>query len=156
MGLVDLGEAGVDDLFVQLFLLFEAEHLRCFGRQHVDDAIEHCVVEVGVVDRHGLDLLLENPREIDRGPQAGEGLGATVDGDHDPIGSVIAKRMGVANHEGVDADAAHDAVRHAPDQAVLDGPHAKRPQHHQVVVRRGDIVDQTFPVLAVERLVLKR
>lgn len=70
--LVDLREAGVDDLLVQLFLLFEAKDLRCFGAKDVDDAVEHCVVEVGVVDGDGFNLLAEDPREVDRRPQPGE------------------------------------------------------------------------------------
>ena len=155
VGLIDLGEAGVDDLFVQLFLLFEPEDFRCFGREHVDDAVEHRVVEVGVVDGDGFDLLLKNTRQVDRGPQPGEGLGAAVDGDHDPVGGLVAKWMDVPHHEGVDADAADHAVGNASDHAVLDCAHAERPQHDQVVVGCGDVVDQAFPILAVERFVLE-
>ena len=63
--------------------------------------------------------------------------------------------MDVPHHEGVDADAADHAVGNAPDHAVLDGAHAERPQHDQVVGGCGDVVDQAFPILAVERLVLE-
>src|SRR5205814_1162392 len=52
-------------------------------------------------------------------------------------------------------DAADHAVGNASDHAVLDGTHAERPQDDQVVIGCGDVVDQAFPILAVERLVLE-
>src|SRR2546430_2104676 len=85
----------------------------------------------------------------------GGSLRAAVDGHHDPVGGVVAKWMDVPHYERIDADAADHAVGHAPDHAVLDGAHAERPQHYQVIVGCGDVVDQAFPVLAVERLVFE-
>src|SRR5207245_258576 len=52
--LVDLGQARVDDLLVELLLLLEAEDLRRLLAQHANDAVEHRVVEIRVVDGHGL------------------------------------------------------------------------------------------------------
>ena len=63
--------------------------------------------------------------------------------------------MGVANHQGVLPDPAHHPVGHAADHAVLDRAHAERTHHHQVVVGVVDVIDQAFPVLAVESLVLE-
>ena len=72
MRFVNLRQAGVDDLLVQLLLLFEAEDLRGLGREHVDDPIEHGVVKVGVIDRHGLDRLAERATKLDGGAKARE------------------------------------------------------------------------------------
>ena len=63
--------------------------------------------------------------------------------------------MRIANHQGVDANPAHDSVGHAPHHAVLDRAHSQRPHQDEVVVRIGDVVDQALPVLAVEGLVLE-
>lgn len=64
--------------------------------------------------------------------------------------------MRVADDERVDADAPDHAVGDTPDHAVLDRAHTERAQDDKVVVRLGDVVDQAFPVLAVERLVFER
>src|SRR5205807_9581434 len=89
------------------------------------------------------------------GPASGEGLRTGVDVHPNPVLGVVAKWMDVPHYERIDADAADHAAGHAPDHAVLDGAHAERPQHYQVIVGCGDVVDQAFPVLAVERLVLE-
>jgi hypothetical protein len=51
MPLVDLGEARVDDLLVQLFLLLEAEHACRRGRKHLGDRVERDAMELGVERR---------------------------------------------------------------------------------------------------------
>ncbi len=50
VGLLDLGQAGVDDLLVQLVLFLEAEHLGGLLGQRPHQPVEDEVVEIGVVD----------------------------------------------------------------------------------------------------------
>ena len=66
--LVDLGQPGVDDLLVELLLLLEAEDLRGLLGEHPDDAVEHGVVEIGVVDGDGVDGPVEGLAEGDARP----------------------------------------------------------------------------------------
>src|SRR5437764_11178974 len=127
MRLVDLGESGINDLLVQLFLFFKAKDLGGFGRQYVDNAVEHCVVEVRVVDGNRLYLLTEHPGQRNRGLKSGEGLGAAVDGDDDPLRRIMTKRMRIADYQGIDPNASHDPVSDAAHHAVLDGAHSERP-----------------------------
>jgi len=72
MGLVDLGQSGVDDLLVKLLLLFEAEDLGGLGGKDVHDPVEHRIVEIRVVHGHGFDALVERNRQIQRGLEAGK------------------------------------------------------------------------------------
>jgi hypothetical protein len=75
MRLVDLGKPGVDDLLVQGLLLLEAEDLRRLLGEHIDDAVEDRVVQVGVIHGHRLDALAEGLSECEGGAQPGERLG---------------------------------------------------------------------------------
>ena len=69
---VDLRQPGVDDLLVQLLLLLEAKDLGGLRRKNVDDAVEHRVVQVGVVDRDGLHLFAEDACQLDGGAKTRE------------------------------------------------------------------------------------
>ncbi len=83
MGLVDLGQTAVDDLLVQRLLFLEAEHLRRLLREHVDDAVEDAVVEVGVVHGNRLDSFLQRLAETEGDLQPTERLRRSVDRDDD-------------------------------------------------------------------------
>src|SRR5207237_192660 len=48
--LVDLGQSGIDDLLVQLFLLLESKDFRGLFVQYADDTVEHRVVQIRIVD----------------------------------------------------------------------------------------------------------
>ena len=79
MGLVDLGEPGVDDLLVELVLLFEAEDLCRLLGERPDQAVEHEVMEVGVVHADDLDFLVKLPGQPEGGVERTERLRAAVD-----------------------------------------------------------------------------
>ena len=57
--LVDLREAAVDDFFVQLFLLLEAEHFAGFLIEDTGNAVKGGIVEIGIEGRDGLDRHVE-------------------------------------------------------------------------------------------------
>src|SRR5438094_9593415 len=103
MRLVDLGESGIDDLLVQLFLFLKAKDLGGFGRQYVDNSVEHCVVEVRVVDGNRLYLLTEYPGQRNCGLKSAEALGAADDGDDERLRRIMTKRMRIADRQGIDA-----------------------------------------------------
>ena len=85
VGRVDLGEARVDDLLVQLLLLLEPEDLLRLGGEDARYGVEHRVVEVRVEDADRLDRSAELARELDRPLQAAERLGRAVHGDDDVL-----------------------------------------------------------------------
>ena len=55
VGLVDFRQPGVDDLLVELLLLFKAEHFGGLFREHTDDAVEGDIVQERIVDGDNLN-----------------------------------------------------------------------------------------------------
>ncbi len=154
--LVDLRETGVDDLLVQLVLLLEAEHLRRLLGQNVDDAVEHLVVQVGVVDRDRLDLLAELLREADGGVERRERLRRAVDADQDGVARRFVGGRDVLHDPDVPIALAGDAVGDRPDDAVTHPPDAERADDHEIVVRRRHVAQDLDVVLAVHHPGLER
>ena len=68
MRFVDLRQPGIDDLLMQLLLLLEPKDLGGLSREDIDDAVEHRVMQVWVVDGNGLYLLVEDTRQLQRRP----------------------------------------------------------------------------------------
>ena len=113
-------------------------------------------MQIGVIHRHRFDLLSERLAEREGGSETGERLRATVDTTDNPVGGVVPKWMGVADHQRIDSNPAGHPVRHAADLAVLDGAHTECAHDHQVIVRSGNVLHQALPVLAIEGLVFER
>ena len=133
MRLIDLREPGVDDLLVELILLLEPEHLRRLLGEHVDDAVEDRVVEVGIVDGDRFDFLAEGAGEVDRGHERAEGLRAAVDADQDRVALRLARLGNVLDHPHVAIGLAGDALADRSDHAVPGATDAERADHDQVV-----------------------
>ena len=146
VGLVDLGQPGVDDLLVERLLLLEAEDLARLLAEHVHDPVEDGVVEVGVVDRDRLHPALEPAAQLDGGAQAGEALGRAVDGHHDVA---LTLPVQVADQEDVGAEAAEDSLGHRPEARLADRAGAEGAHHHQVRLHLGDVGDDLLPVAPV-------
>ena len=154
--LVDLREAGVDDLLVELVLLLEAEDLRRLLGEDVDDAVEDGVVQVGVVDGDRFDLLAERVRQVDGGHQRAERLRAAVDADQDRVPLRLARLRDVLDHPDIAVGLAGDALADRADHAV---PRASDPQgadHDQVVLRADDILEDLDVMLPVHHPRLER
>src|SRR5690606_7961216 len=133
MGLVDLGEPGVDHLLVKLLLLLEPEHLRGLLRQHVHDAVEHRLMEVGIVDGNRLYGAIEQAAKLAGRLQAGERLRAAVNGDDDLPADRLANLLHpirVLYNETVRPDAPHDARANTTENAIPDGAQPERTHHH--------------------------
>ena len=153
--LVDLRQPRVDDLLVELLLLLEAEHLRGLLGQHADDPVEHGVVEIGIVDRHGVDRPAERLAERDADLEPVERLGAAVQPDHDRA-LLRLERLEAPDHEGVDGHLPDEALGHRAELAV---PHRAEPEgahDDEVVVLALDVLDQRLVVLAVHHARLER
>jgi hypothetical protein len=166
--LIDLRQAGVDDLLVELLLFLELEHLRGLLGQHVHDAVEHGIVQVRVVDRDGLDRLAQRLAQREGGLQPGERLGAAVDGHDDAAAGLVAylspavpaqlrrDGRGILDDEHVGLDAADDALAHAAEHAVAHSSQPQGTDHDEVVAALLDVLDDDLPVLAVVHLRLER
>src|SRR5262249_4271327 len=81
--LVDPGQPRLDDLLVELLLLLESEDLGRLLGEHADDPVEHGIVEVGIVDSNRVDRTAEGLAERDPRLEPVEGLGTSVEPDHD-------------------------------------------------------------------------
>ena len=149
MRLIDLREPGVDDLLVELILLLEAEDLRRLFGEHVDDAVEDGVVQIGIVHGDRLDLLAEGAGQIDGGHERAERLGASVDADQDrvPLGLV---RLGyVLDHPDITIALAGDAFADRSDHAVPGAPDPQGADHDQIVRRAVEILEDLGVMLPV-------
>ena len=147
--LVDLREPGVDDLLVQLVLLLEAEHLRRLLGEDVHDPVEHGVVQVGVVDGDGFDFLAERLAQLDRRHQRAERLRAAVDPDEDRVALRLARFGHVLDHPDVAVALARHALADRADDAVAGAADPERADHHEVVRRALEVLedfDVVFPV----------
>ena len=149
MRLVDLRQPGVDDLLVELILLLEAEDLGGLLGEDVDDAVEDRVVQVGIVDGDGLDLLAELAGQVDGGHERAERLGTAVDADQDrvPLGLI---RLGhVLDHPDITVGLAGDPFADRADHAVAGPADAQRADHDQVVLRADHVLEDLGVMLAV-------
>src|SRR5579871_341396 len=147
---IDFRQAGIDDLFVQLLLFFEAEDLRRLLREHVYDAVEDGIVQIGVVDGNRLDGAVEGAAQFESDFQAAEGLRAAVDGDGYRSVALLAEGARVFDDQGVGADAAQHALADAADLAFFHRAHAQRAHDHEIIAAFLDVFDQFLPVLPVE------
>ena len=134
MRLIDLREPRVDDLLVELVLLLEAEDLRRLLGEDVDDAVEDGVVQVGVVDRDGLDLLAERVRQLDGGHERAERLRAAVEPDEDRVPIRLARFGDVLDDPDIAVRLAGDALADRADHAVARAADPQRADHDQVVL----------------------
>ena len=147
--LVDLREPGVDDLLVELVLLLEAEDLRRLLGEDVDDAVEDRVVQVGVVDGDGLDLLAERARQVDGGHERAERLRAAVDADQDRVALRLARLGHVLDDPDIAVGLAGDALADRADHAVARAADPQGADHDQVVLRAGEVLEDLGVMLAV-------
>ena len=149
MRLIDLGQPGVDDLLVELILLLEAEHLRRLLGENVDDAVEHGVVEVGIVHGDRLDLLAERAGQVDGGHERAERLGTAVDADQDRVPLRLACLGNVLHHPDVTVALAGDAFADRADHAVPGAPDPQGADHDQIVRRSVEILEDLGMMLPV-------
>ena len=133
MRLINLRQPGVDDLFVQLVLLLEAEDLRRLFRENADDAIEDGIVQIGVIHGDRFDLLAEGARQIDGGHERAKRLWASVDAHEDRVPFHVARVRHVLHHPDIAIALSGDAFTHGADHAVARAPHAERSDHDQIV-----------------------
>ena len=152
MRLVDVGETGVDDLLVQLILLFEAKDLGRFVGQHLDDALEDRVVQIGIVDRDQLDLLSQLLGQVDAGGERTERFRAAVDADQDRVALVFTVLGQMLDHPQVAVDRARQTLAHRTDLGVTGTADADRAEHDQIIVGRLDVLDQLGRVFTVHHL----
>src|SRR5262245_47746019 len=149
MGLIDLRESGVDDFLVELVLLLEAKDLRRLLGEDVDDPVEDGVVEVGIVDGDGFDLLAELARQVERRHERAEGLGASVDADEDRVALGLARLGHVLDDPDVAIGPVGDTLADRADHAVAGPPDSESADHDEIVLRAGEILeylDVMFPV----------
>src|SRR2546422_158648 len=154
MRLIDLGQPGIDDLLVQLLLLFEAKDFRGFFIQHADDPVEHGVVEVRVVDRDRPERAAERLGEEDAQLQSVEGLGRAIEA-HDDRALRTRESVGVADDQRVLRNPADEALGDGAELAVLHGAHAEGAHDDQVIVGGEAVLDEHLVVLAVDHLALE-
>jgi hypothetical protein len=151
VGGVDHRQPGVDDLLVERLLLLEAEDLAGLLGEHSYDAVEHDVVEVGVVHGDRLHRQLQGPAHGQSGAQPGERLGGPVDGHHDRSRQGV-PALPVPDHDGILMSPANHPVHAGSDLGLLDLTEATGPHQHQIVVGLLDVLDQDLPVLPVHGL----
>ena len=149
MRLIDLRQPGVDDLFVELVLLLEPEDLRRLLGEDVDDAVEHRVVEVGIVDGDRFDLLAERAGQIDGGHQRAERLRAAVHADQDRIPLRLGRFRHVLDDPDITIRLPGHAFADGADHAVPGAADAQGADDDQVVLRAGEILEDLGVVLAV-------
>ena len=136
---------------MQLFLFFESKDFRSFFVQHADDAVEHRVVQVWIVDGDRVHGPAERLRQRQPDLEAVEGLRRAVETDDDGALAVV-DRIGIAHDERVALDAAHEAFGDRAELAVPHRAHAERAHDHEIVVRRHGVLDERLVVLAVHHL----
>ncbi len=148
MGLVDLGQAAVDDFFVQLFLFFEPEDLAGLFIEDARDAVEGGVMEVGIKRRDRLDRHIQRFAEVEAGHQAAERVGTAVDCHHD---FSAVDRLDVLDdqHVGIPYPT-NDPFRIAPDHAVFHGAHTQGAHDDEIVAVGIDVFRQDFPIPSLE------
>ena len=149
MRLIDLREAGVDDLLVELILLLEAEDLRRLLGEDVDDAVEDGVVQVGIVDGDRFDLLAKCARQVDGGHERAERLGAAVDADKDRVTLRLARLRNVLDHPDVAVRLAGDAFADRADHTVPRAPDPQGADDDQIVLRTCEVLEDFGVVLPV-------
>ena len=154
MRLVDLGQAAVDDLLVELFLLLEPEHLAGFFIQHPGDTVEGGIMEIGVKGGDGFDRHVEGLAERQPGHQPAERIVAAVDRD-DNLAAVHRQSVLDDQHVGI-PDTPDDAFRIAADHAVLHRADAEGAHNDEVVRVRIDILDKYLQVPSFEGPALDR
>ena len=145
---------------MQLLLLLEPEDLRCLFRQHVNNTVEHCIVQVGIVYRYRFNLTSRLLTKLDRSAQARKRLRAAVN-SHDNITlglSVDAdrSRIKILDHQSVCAHPTCDTLTYTPYGAVLDGTQTQSAHDHEVVVTFINVLSNHLPVLTVIHLRFKR
>ena len=141
MRLVDLREPGVDDLLVELILLLEAEHLRRLLGEDVDDAVEDGVVQVGVVDGDRFDLLAEARASSIAVISAPNDCGLPSMPTRIVSRSASSGLGHVLDDPDVAVGLARDAFADRADHAVARAADAQRADHHQVVRRTGEVLE---------------
>src|SRR5438874_7296332 len=134
MRLIDLGESCVDDLFMELILLLEAEDLRRLLGENVDDAVEDGVVQVGIVHGDRLDLLAERTGQVDGGHERAERLRTSVDADQDRVPLGLARLGNMLDHPDITVALAGNAFADRADHAVPRATDSQGPDHDQVVL----------------------
>ena len=154
MRLVDLRQAAVDDFFVQLFLLLEAEHLAGFLVEDAGDAVKGGIVEIGIEGRDGFDRHVEGLAERQAGHKSAERIGAAVDRDHDfPAGH----RLDVLDDQHVRIPyATKHALGVAADHTVFHGADTQGAHDDQIVGVGIDVFGQDFPIPSFERATFDR
>ena len=132
VSLVDLGEPGVDDLLVELLLFLEAKDLASLFGEHIGDSIEGDVMEVGIVDRDGVNRGAELSSQGECRDQAPETLMGSVQRHQD--GAIPDSSVRGFDDQGIHLRTAHDALADRSDQAGLDCPETLGAQDEEVVV----------------------
>ena len=132
MGLVNLGDAVVDQFFMQLFLLLESENLACFIAQYGGDLVEGDIVVIGIVCGDRVDLDAKTPTNIQRRLQGTIGKFRAIDTDDNR--AIADGAPGVPDHQGINGAAAYDALTHGADQAAWNRAEAQGPQRQNVKI----------------------
>lgn len=129
MGLVNLGEAGVDHLFVEFLLLFEPEDFsRLFG-ENAGDRVENGIVIIRIESRNDVDLKLIRFGEIEGRFEAGEGEVASIDRHDDLSHFSRLGRLRLFDDENIRlADPANRSLGDASDHALLTAPTPRAPR----------------------------
>ena len=147
VGLVDLGDAVVDQFLMQLFLLLEAEHLAGFVAQHIGDLVERHVMVIGIVGRDGMDIDAQLAAYLEGRHQGAVGFFRTVQTDHD--GAVADGAVGVADDQRVDRAAADDPFADRTDDAARHGAETDGAERQNLKIAVLDGVDQAGVVLTL-------
>ena len=100
MRLVDLGDAVVDQLLVQLLLLLEAKDLAGLFVQNAGDLVEGDIVVIGVIGSHHMHRYIQPPADIERGLQCAKGFRRAVHADDN--GAVADRPLAVPGDQHID------------------------------------------------------
>ena len=82
VALINFGQPGIDNIFMQLLLFFETEDFSRFLRQHPSDTIKGRVVKIGIEGGDGGQWQIPGPGQAQSGQQAAVGPRRTIDGHY--------------------------------------------------------------------------
>ena len=121
-----------DDLDHFVLASLEAKDLASLFGEHIGDSIEGDVMEVGIVDRDGVNRGAELSSQGECRDQAPETLMGSVQRHQD--GAIPDSSVRGFDDQGIHLRTAHDALADRSDQAGLDCPETLGAQDEEVVV----------------------